>query len=138
MRRNVKELVGYTIHATDGDIGVLDGLYFDDAEWTIRYMVVNTGKWLPGRKVLIVPLALQQPNWKAQSLPVALTKEQIRNSPGIDTAKLVSRQHETDWHAYYGWPIYWGVPTYPAPGSGITPAPAVTIGVMEKDELDSE
>ena len=70
-------------------------------------MVVDTGRWLQGRQVLISTAALKKPKWKSRVFPVNLTKEQVRNSPSIDTDKPVSRQHEAKLHNYYDWPIYW-------------------------------
>ena len=107
MLRNVKDLRGYAIHATDGFIGKVDDLYFDDEAWVIRYFVVDTGGWLPGRKVLISPLAIGDPDWENRVLPVSLTKAKVEHSPNIDTRKPVSRQHETVYFGYYGYPFYW-------------------------------
>ncbi len=108
MLRNVNDLRGYAINATDGVIGQVEDLYFDDKDWAIRYLVVDTGGWLPGRKVLISPLAIGHPDWMGQLLPVSLTKEQIARSPEIDTRRPVSRQHEAEYSGYYGYPPYWG------------------------------
>ncbi len=108
MLRNVKELQGFAIHATDGVIGEVDDLYFDDEHWAIRYLVVATGSWLSGRHVLISPLAIGHPDWLGQELPVSLTKAQVERSPDIDTRKPVSRQHEAAYLGYYGYPYYWG------------------------------
>ena len=55
MQINTNKLVGYNLEATDGEIGKVESFYFDDDTWTIRYMVVKTGGWLSGRKVLISP-----------------------------------------------------------------------------------
>ena len=101
MLRNVKDLQGYAIRATDGVIGAVDDLYFDDEDWAIRYLVVDTGTWLSGRKVLISPIAIGHPDWMGQLLPVSLTKSQIEKSPDIDTRKPVSRQHEAGTSRYY-------------------------------------
>ena len=62
MLRSLKELQGYTISATDGDIGSVHDFYFDDQHWTVRYLVVDTGGWLSGRRVLVSPLALGRPD----------------------------------------------------------------------------
>jgi hypothetical protein len=115
MLRSIEELHGYTIHATDGDIGAVHAFFFDDKTWAIRYLVVDTGVWLPDRRVLISPIALGQPDWEGQFFPVKLTTEQVRNSPDIDTDKPVSRQQETLLHTYYDWPTYWtgGIPLGP-------------------------
>lgn len=108
MLRNVKDLEGYAVGATDGTIGHVNDFYFDDRAWVVRYLVVDAGAWLASRKVLVSPIAIGRPDWAERLLPVQLTKEQVRNSPDIDTDKPVSRQHEMDYLEYYGYPYYWG------------------------------
>ena len=107
MLRIVKELYGYSIRTINGDIGEVHDFYFDDRFWTIRYLVVDTSKWLPGRKVLIPPVALGEPDWKKRVFPVSLTRDQVKSSPDFDTNKPLSRQHEENLHIYYSWPFYW-------------------------------
>lgn len=107
MLRSVKELNGYTIQATDDKIGKVSEFYFDDEVWTIRYLVVNTGPWLFGRKVLITALALGQPDWGARLFPISLTKELVETSPDVDLAKPVSRQLEVKLHEHFDWQPYW-------------------------------
>ncbi|MHB1921147.1 MAG: PRC-barrel domain-containing protein [Chitinophagaceae bacterium] len=108
MHRNLNSLIGYSLEATDGRIGEVDEFYFDDHTWTIRYLILKTGNWLDGRRVLISPEALEKAPWKSKSLPVKLSREQIRNSPPIDTEKPVSRQQEMELYEHYSWPNYWG------------------------------
>ncbi|MGE5297225.1 MAG: PRC-barrel domain containing protein [Solirubrobacterales bacterium] len=108
MLRSVKSLRGVAISALDGEMGKVDSFLFDDHKWTIRYLVVDTGRWLPGRKVLIAPTALGRSEGQGPVLPVNLTKEQVRNSPDIDTDKPVSRQREAELRKYYDWAPYWG------------------------------
>lgn len=107
MLRSVKKLQGYKIKTTDSEIGKAYEFYFDDKFWTVRYLVVDTGKWLPGRQVLISPFSLGKPNWTKNTFPVNLTREQVNNSPEIDEARPVSRKMEIDLADYYGWPVYW-------------------------------
>ena len=107
MLRTLAELEGYTIGATDGDVGQVSDLYFDDRAWTLRYFVVETGKWLASRKVLISPYAIGAPNWPERILPAAITRDQVRNSPEMDTDRPVSRQQEEQFLGYYGYPNYW-------------------------------
>ncbi len=107
MLRSVKTLEEYAIQATDGPIGQVKDLYFDDARWVIRYLVVDTGTWLSSREVLITPWALNKPNWPDRLLPVSITREQVKNSPDIDTHQPVSRQNEMQVLGYYGYPSYW-------------------------------
>ncbi|BBP04990.1 hypothetical protein TPL01_25810 [Sulfuriferula plumbiphila] len=108
MLRSMNDLEDYAIRATDGTIGHVKDFYFDDEAWVIRYLVVDTGTWLSSRKVLISPIAIGHPNWTEKLLPVSITKEQVKNSPAIDTEKPVSRQHEIEYLGYYGYPLYWG------------------------------
>ena len=108
MLRSMKDLENYAIGATDGPVGQVKDFYFDDQSWVIRYLVVETGSWLSGRKVLISPMSVRHADWAARLLPVAITQEQVRNSPDIDTQQPVSRQHERDFLGYYGYPYYWG------------------------------
>jgi hypothetical protein len=95
-----------SVWATDGEFGKVDEFYFDDETWTIRYLIVKTGGWLFGRKVLIFPTALKEPDWENEIFPVNLTKKQIKNNPDIDTERIVSRQQETELYSNYGWPYY--------------------------------
>jgi len=90
----------------DGEIGKVDQFYLDDETWAIRYLVVNTGSWLAGRLVLISPISVGQTDWESKQFEVVLTKKEVEDSPDIDTQKPVSRQHETEYLGYYGYPFY--------------------------------
>jgi uncharacterized protein YrrD len=140
MQRNVNSLIGYSLQATDGEIGKLVEFYFDDETWTIRYLIVKTGNWLSGRKVLISPGALIKTETRSDSFPVALTKEQIRNSPNIETDKPVSRQHEIELYGYYPWQSYWGSGTYGGGGIwGTTSAyPVIEEKVINEPDQDGK
>jgi sporulation protein YlmC with PRC-barrel domain len=108
MQRNINRLLDYAIRATDGEIGKVTAFYFDDDNWKIRYLIVRTGTWLFGRKVLISPAALKKGPWESGIFSLDLTKEKIRSSPDIDTDKPVSRQQEIELHKHYPWQNYWG------------------------------
>lgn len=101
-------LKGYTIAASDGQIGTVSDLLFDDSNWQVRWLVVDTGDWLSGRKVLLTPKFLEQLDPKRHDFGFALTMQQVKDSPDIDTDLPVSRQIETDIYRYYGWSPYWG------------------------------
>ena len=108
MLRSAKGLRDYHIQATDGNIGRIKDFLFEGDEWVVRYAVVDTGEWLSGRKVLLVPDVLGLPSTEGEVVPVDLTQEQVQNSPDIDAEKPVSRQNELDLFEYYGWSPYWG------------------------------
>jgi hypothetical protein len=103
MLRSVSGMRGFTMHATDGNIGSVDEFLFDDAQWTIRYLVVNTG----GRLVLVSPIAFRAVDWDRGTFDVALTRQQVEQSPSIATDQPVSRQHEEEYACYYSYPYYW-------------------------------
>ena len=131
MLRNVKDLRGYAIRATDGVIGHVDDFYFDDEPWTIRYLVVETGRWRRDRQVLVSPISIGHPDWSAQLLPVSLTRAQLEESPDIDTRKPVSRQHEATYHGYFGYPHYWG-------GAGLWGMGAYPGSPRAEDAIEAE
>ena len=108
MLRSLKDLERYTVSATDGDIGSVEDFFLDDEQWTIRYLVVDTVKFLDGREVLISPISFRQAEWSTHRFHLALTMAAIENCPSVDMDKPVSRQHEQDFNQYYGYPPYWG------------------------------
>jgi len=77
MLTNAKYSKGLVVSATDGKIGTVDNLYFDDETWAVRYLTVETGGWL-GRQVLISPFSVVDTNWRAGRLDVSLTKSKWR------------------------------------------------------------
>jgi sporulation protein YlmC with PRC-barrel domain len=107
MLRNLKELLGYKISASDGEIGHVKDFYFEDDAWVVRYLVVETGSWLASRQVLISPISVRQPDWLQRLLPLTITRDQVKNSPDIDNDQPVSRQNEEQVLGYYGYPTYW-------------------------------
>lgn len=105
--RNVNELSYYVLQASDGQIGRCKDFLYSENDWAIRYMVADTRKWLPGRKVLISTEALETPDWERKIFPVDMTKTQIRESPPLESDQPVSRQLETRVSAHAGMPYYW-------------------------------
>jgi hypothetical protein len=112
MLRNTSAIHGYAIEALDGRIGTVSDFLFDDETWLIRWLVVDTGNWLSGRKVLLPSLVLGHIDPKKQEFSVRLTKQQVKDSPDIDTERPVSRQVETKIYDYYGWSPYWSADFY--------------------------
>jgi uncharacterized protein YrrD len=124
MMRTIRQLYGKTLAASDGDIGHIQDFYFNDQQWAVRYVIVDTGSWLPGRQVLLSPHAFRSVDQREDSLQVILTRQQIENSPPIDSHKPVSRQYEEEYYRYYGWPSYWdGGGMWGLGGQPVTPWP---------------
>jgi len=104
---NAKTLTGHKLHAIDGAFGKVEEFYFDDRNFSLRYLVAETGNWLTGRTILISPYALVTVDESEKSIVVNLTKAQIENSPALETDQPISRKYEEDYHEYYEWPTYW-------------------------------
>jgi sporulation protein YlmC with PRC-barrel domain len=103
----ISALKGYAIEASDGKIGTVSDFLFDDRTWKMRWLVVDTGTWLTGRKVLLHPSSMRPADYVQRNLPVALTTTQIQGSPDILQDEPVSRQMESNLYGYYGWDPYW-------------------------------
>jgi len=108
MLRSLKDIQGYILGALDGEIGRCKDFLFEDRAWVVRYIVADTHKWLPGREVLISPMAVSGASASTRRLSVGLTKDQIKASPRLDTEAPVSRQYEITYSKYYAMPHYWG------------------------------
>lgn len=132
---NASSLMGYMIAATDGEIGTVDDLLFDDHDWTIRWLVVDTGTWLSGRKVLLPPEACGEPLAATRELKVNVTRQMVEESPSIDTDAPVSRLQESDVFGYYGWEPYWlGYPYATAAGMPNPVPPESAVGSPEASD----
>lgn len=107
MIRSVKDIRKFEVVANDGPIGSIDDFYFDDEWWAVRYVVLDTGKWLPGRRVLISPLSISRTDWSAGRLLLAISRSEVKDSPGVESHQPVSRRQERDYLDYYGYPYYW-------------------------------
>ena len=139
MLRSIKKLYGKRLGASDGEIGHVKDFYFDDQNWAVRYVIVDTGAWLPGRQVLISPHAFGGLHRVANAIALNLTRKQIEDSPSIESHKPVSRQYEEAYYKYYGWPFYWegaglwgmsGVPVLP-----LQPNPLLTQSLTPDGRL---
>lgn len=107
MLHELKALVGSQVLATDGRIGSIRTFLFDDRSWMVRYMVVDVGGWLHRKEVVLTMASLQQPDWKNRIFHVSLTKQQVHDSPAVDTEKPVSLQQELAMRDYFGQLACW-------------------------------
>lgn len=107
MLLTVSELSDYTLEATDGEIGFIDELYFQQNEWLVRYLVVGLGNWFTRQYVLLVPAAVERLEGDLQKISFNLTRQQIKESPDILSQTPVSREKEIALHQYYQWQPYW-------------------------------
>lgn len=102
MLHELKALIGSHVSAADGTIGHIRTFLFDDRTWVIHYLVVEVGGWLKRKEVVLAVAALEQPDWKNRTFRVRLTKQQVHDSPDVDTEKPVSLQQEIAMREYFG------------------------------------
>ena len=105
--RSTKDVTGHTIQARDGEIGHVEDFVVDDETWAIRYLIVGTKNWWPGRKVLISTRWVDRISWEDSKVFVDLTRETIQLSPEYTEQSLISREYETALHDYYKRGVYW-------------------------------
>jgi sporulation protein YlmC with PRC-barrel domain len=104
--RSGNEIMRYYVHASDGDIGHVQGLMVDEKSWAIRYIIVNTSNWWMGHEVLISPEWIDDVDWPESKLSIDLTRQAIKDSPPYDPKAPLSLQQEAGIHAHYGRAIY--------------------------------
>jgi hypothetical protein len=141
----ISSLMNLPVHARDGEIGSVSDLLFEDDTWRARWLVVDTGSWILGRKVLLPASHVKPPEQGASSITVDLTRQQVEESPGTGVDLPVSRQMETSLYDHYGWAPYWGVAgtmgyvppiaytSAPYPAAGVV-APSVAPGTAPELE----
>ncbi|PKL46432.1 MAG: photosystem reaction center subunit H [Candidatus Riflebacteria bacterium HGW-Riflebacteria-2] len=106
--RSTKNVSKYYIQASDGEIGHVEDFIIDDKAWAIRYLVINTRNWLPGKKVLVSPQWIERVSWQEEKVFVGLSLELIKKSPEYSEEFLLNRDYEAQLHKHYNRPGYWG------------------------------
>jgi uncharacterized protein YrrD len=109
MLSRLNDLVKCSVSATDGDIGRVTDAYFDDEQWVVRYLVVDTGMWL-GWHVLIAPQSIRALDSDRNLIEMGLTRSQVEQSPRADLQHPLSRLYETEFYTHFGYPPYWDAP----------------------------
>jgi hypothetical protein len=91
----------------DGEIGHVEDFIIDDEMWAIRYLIIDTQNWWPGKKVLISPQWIERVSWRKSKVFVNLIRETIRQSPEYTEESLLNRDYETGLHRHYNRLGYW-------------------------------
>ncbi|QRR00830.1 PRC-barrel domain-containing protein [Dyadobacter sandarakinus] len=112
MERSFKSLTHYGLGAIDGEIGKICDVYVDGATWHICYWIVDTGTLLDQRKVMIAAHSVLGIECRNKTFETSLSRNQIKDSPVIDTNKAESNQQEIisdHFRNYWFLPIKHGV-----------------------------
>jgi sporulation protein YlmC with PRC-barrel domain len=108
MHLSLNKLFKYDVYALDGDIGHIKDILFDDRQWTLRYLNVDTQRWKPlSKKVLISPISVQTFDFEHEQLTLSLSKQDVLDSPTVEMHKPVSQQFEEVYFDFFGYGYYW-------------------------------
>jgi hypothetical protein len=100
-------VAGYHLQALDGEIGHIEDFVIDDENWTIRYLIVATKSWWPGKKVLVSPQWIERMSWDDSEVFTNLSCQTIKESPEYSEESLLTRDYETGLHQHYDRKGYW-------------------------------
>ncbi len=132
MLRVGSSLVGYDVEASDGGAGKVQDILFDDTSWKIRWLVIDTGGWLSGRRVLIHPSAVGRLDPASAALQIKLARQTIENAPGSLLDRPVSQQQEKSLYDYYDWDPAWGGSSF---GQGTMASDLEPVMYFDQDTL---
>jgi hypothetical protein len=93
--RNVMEVTGYHIRATDDSIGHIADFAIDDETWTIRYLAVDTRNWWPGKHVLISPERVGSIDGDNRTIRLSLSRADIEHSRVYEPSAFSLEPQET-------------------------------------------
>jgi hypothetical protein len=105
--RSTHDVSGHHVQAADGEIGHVEDFIIDDEAWAIRYLIIDTRNWWPGKKVLISPRWIERVSWDESKVFVNLPRETIQRSPEYTLESLLTRDYETRLHGHYSRQGYW-------------------------------
>jgi uncharacterized protein YrrD len=105
--RSTYDVTGHDIQAIDGEIGHIKDFIIDDETMTIRYLIIDTGNWWPGKKVLISPKWIERVSGVESKVFVNLLRETIKKSPEYIDESLLNRDYEIGLHKHYDRQGYW-------------------------------
>jgi sporulation protein YlmC with PRC-barrel domain len=105
--RSTQEVTGYNILATDGEIGHVEDFIIDEETWAIRYLIVATTNFWPGKKVLVSPQWIKSVSWDTREVLVDLSREKIKKAPPYVEDDAISREYETGLYGHYNRHGYW-------------------------------
>ncbi len=99
--RSVREVTGYHLRASDGEIGHVADFLIEDGDWSLRYLVIDTNNWWPGKKVLISPRSIEAIDWSLRAVDLDVDRQRVKDSPAYDGSKDIDRAYEYQFHGYY-------------------------------------
>jgi sporulation protein YlmC with PRC-barrel domain len=105
---NFDTLTRLSVNATDAHLGHVKDVLFDDQDFVVRYLALDTSQWMPlSKKVLISPISVKEINLDDVSAQLSLSEKLVKDSPPLDAHKPVCREYEEVLFKYFGYGYYW-------------------------------
>lgn len=101
--RSTAAVKGYHVHASDGEIGHVENFLVEDASWDIRYLIIDTKNWWPGKHVLMSPYAVREVSLPDREVCLDVDREKVKSSPPWDPIAMIDQVYEKRLHSHYGW-----------------------------------
>jgi hypothetical protein len=120
MFRSLNDLIGYSVRTENGDAGKVNNFYFDDLNWFVRYMIIDTGGLFDANRLFISPVVIEHIDRENQTILLKLTTERIAASPNMSDRQGLTRGDEVAIHEFFNWPAYWEEAGVPAVEAGLS------------------
>ena len=92
------DLTGFSVEATDGSIGKVDEATYETSR---SYIVVDTGPWIFGKKVLLPAGVVERIDLDSETVFVSRTKDEIKNAPEYDEERRDDPAYRGELGTYY-------------------------------------
>jgi hypothetical protein len=93
------DIAGFGVEALDGSIGKVDESTY---EVGASYIVVDTGPWIFGKKVMLPAGVVQRVDTAEEKIYVNRMKDQIKDSPEFDESLVRDTGYRSELGSYYG------------------------------------
>ncbi len=110
--RSCKEMINYDIEGSDSQVGYLQSMLFDEKDWSVRYLMLNTSNWWLGHQVLLEPQSIRDVSWGDARIYVNMLRQEIQSTPIFDADTLNSLDegaahlHERDDNIFDKQPLF--------------------------------
>ena len=94
-----RNVVGYGVEARDGSIGKVDDATYEVGS---SYLVVDTGPWIFGKKVMLPAGVIQTVDYENEKILVDRTKDEIKNAPEFEDSFVHDEDYRARLGSYYG------------------------------------
>jgi hypothetical protein len=99
--RSVEEIIGYHVHATDGEIGHVEDFLAEESGWDIRSVKVSTKSWISRTSVLVSPVSVTMIDWIERLVFLDIDRQKVKLSTPYDPRTTVDGRYAASALPYY-------------------------------------